>query len=344
MIKSYSKPLSNASPEKKKSFSLTQNRKKTGFLRLSKDCDLLKSLTNRQKQFYLCLLWLSGGGQKSISNKFIRVKAQKILGIGWQAFYKMERILKEKKLIVIHKDISGKYLAYVNSEAINEKNFLLVPVRDKAGNSIFEKGFDVETYLNDLHRSDKYPTFTDSDQMDLFQVASRTRRHRARVLKSRKALQVKGFKGRQKSKAYIVPKGTSKTTKQDSKGFNGKINLCGTEVDWFFTKKLKIRGQALLAYRHKLFIAEPEKYHYRELTGKERRDFFMEKQKYLTKKQSRAYFVEQRLKTLRTLWRIYPAKRKQIETEVWNLRKETKTRVGGQSDLNHKKGGDHAIL
>ena len=89
---------------------------KTGFLRIDKSCEALKMLTNRQKQFFLCLLYLSRGGKQDISNKMTRAKTQRLLGLdmkkGWSAYFKMIRILKAKKLIIQRKDTSGKFLSY----------------------------------------------------------------------------------------------------------------------------------------------------------------------------------------------------------------------------------------
>ena len=297
--------------------------KNPSFLRLNKDCELIQSLTNRQKQFYLCLLWLSEGGLRPVGDRFIRCKAQKMLGIRWQAFFKMLAVLKSKNLIVQQLNIYGQTESLINSSIIDQKKFLLVPLQTEEGVSIFRKGFDLETYLNILSRVEKYPS-DDPYQLPLFHVSARTARYRRSVLR-RKAAPTAALKWRQKSKVHINPKGLNKTTKHFFRNsfyfLTKKITLYDQNlknpvaVSWHKTKKILINGQNLLAHRKKLFIQFKKRF-YREITPSESKKIFAKKTEHWSKTKSDKYRINECLQTLRTLWQMTPCPQKRRSYEI----------------------------
>ena len=320
--------------------------KKPVFLKLNKQCQQLIALTNRQKQFYLCLLSLTEGGLRPVK-KTVRWRAQKVLGIKWQNFFKMERILREKALIVTQKDKDKKYRDFVNSKIISKKKFLLVPVKTESGASIFQKGFDLESYLNELEKADRHPK--QAGLPELFAVAKRTKRHRAANM-ARKALI---FQGRQKSKAHIESKDIYKTTetipqknqapheqnislkplfKENSYMKHKTIRFFDKRMAnpcrrlWTKTKILIKNKRKMLASQTKLFLPK-QPCLYRETSKQERIEVFAPvkippREKPWSWQKSAIYGAEGSLETLRLLWKMArsPQEKQQLELRAIDVK------------------------
>lgn len=318
--------------------------KKPQFLTLKKNCHVLRNLTNRQKQFYLCLLSLTEGGLRPIT-KPVRWKTQRRLGIGWQAYFKMLEILKEKRFICYQKVIQGKKARpFAYSGIINTKKFLLVPLQTDDGISIFLKGFDIESYLNGLEKADRHPK--QAGLPELFTVAKRTKRHRAANI-ARKALILKG---RQKSRAHIESKDSYKTTEtihtknqaplkqnpslkplfKENSYMKHKTILffdrnMGTSCRrlWLKSKIIIQRRQKLLASKTKLFMPQ-QPCLYRETKEHELIDLFAPlykippREKPWSWEKRTLYDNTKSLETLRMLWKREhcPKIKKQLEFQA----------------------------
>ena len=340
---------------------------KPQFLKLKKDLRVLWHLTNRQKQFYLCLLSLTKGGLKPITRP-VRLKAQRRLGIGWQAYFKMMEILKEKRFICYQKVLKDKKTSslslyrplkyqkglkdkktrpFVYSGIINTKKFLLVPLKTESGASIFQKGFDLESYLNELEKADRHPK--QAGLPELFAVAKRTKRHRAANM-ARKALI---FQGRQKSKAHIESKDIYRTTetipqknqapheqnislkplfKENSYMKHKTIRFFDKRMAnpcrrlWTKTKILIKNKRKMLASQTKLFLPK-QPCLYRETSKQERIEVFAPvkippREKPWSWQKSAIYGAEGSLATLRLLWKMArsPQEKQQLELRAIDVK------------------------
>ena len=344
---------------------------KYSFLRLNKKLlYLLHSLTNRQNQFLFCLLWLTDGGSRPI-NKHVRYKAQKSLGIGWQGFFKMMRILKAKKFVFkVKNGLTGDYQHVLISNLSNKKKFLMVPVKTESGHMIFQKGFDLQTYFNGIEKADRHPK--QACLPEICRVAKRTKRHRAANM-ARKALILKG---RQKSKAHIESKDFYRTTqaihtkkkafptknqaplqrnlslkplfKENSYMFHKTIGF----FDWRMSNPWRspwTKTRIVIKNRHKMLATQnmlclPRRpCLYKETTEQERIDIFAPlkipaREKPWSYEKSMLHSLERCLETQKTIWKIRhcPKIRKETELRAADLKRRI-ARL--KQSLNPSNGG-----
>ena len=188
-------------PETKKLLKNQKKPVKTGFVKI--DHKLIKRLSAREKQFYVALLYYSRG--RSIS---------KVMGVGRSAYFKHYKSLQKKGLIIQHKTVSENdnskiksnfkivYLSYLNT---GTESYLTVPIQTEDGLDIFDKSFDIESYLTKL-LNQKEPVWKDKDQLDLFSCKDH------RTFKARKI--------RQKSQKELKTKLSTTCKKVDCKEIN----------------------------------------------------------------------------------------------------------------------------
>ena len=260
----------------------------------------------------------------------------------------MERILREKGLIVTQKDTDGKYRDFVNSKIINEKKFLLVPVKTESGASIFQKGFDLETYLNGIEKADRHPK--QAGLPELFTVAKQTKRRRAAGM-ARKALI---FQERSKSKAYIESKDSYKTTEtipqknQAPLEQNVSLKPLFKENSYmkhktivFFDKKMAnpcqrlwTKTKILIKNKHKMLASQTKLFLprqaclYKQTSEQERIEVFAPvkippREKPWSWQKSAIYGAEGSLETMRLLWKRArtPQEKKQYEFQALDLKR-----------------------